>query len=71
MFGIHWSLDVIFREDKLRYRERIGAQNLSVIRKIILGALAKETTLKIGKEGKRLRAAVDPIYREKILKILF
>ena len=69
--NLHWTLDVIFREDKLRYRERTGAQNLSVIRKIILGALGRDKTLKCGKEGKRLRAAVDPTYREKILKNLF
>lgn len=69
--NLHWSLDVVFREDKSRYRERIGAQNLSIIRKIVLGAVTRETTLKCGKEGKRLRAAVDPLYREKILKNLF
>ena len=40
--GLHWSLDVVFREDKLTYRHRIGAQNLSIIRKIVLGALAKD-----------------------------
>lgn len=69
--NLHWTLDVIFREDKLRYRERIGAQNISIIRKVIVGALGRDKTLKCGKEGKRLRAAVDPKYREEILKNLF
>ena len=68
---LHWMLDVVFREDKLRYRERIGAQNLSTIRKIILGVLAQDKTLKCGREGKRLIASSDPKYRELILKSIF
>jgi hypothetical protein len=64
-------LDVIFREDKLRYRERVGAQNLATVRKMTLGALAKDKTLKCGKAGKRLAAATDPQYREVVLKNLF
>jgi predicted transposase YbfD/YdcC len=69
--SLHWTLDVTFREDKIRYRDRIGAQNLAAIRKITLGALAKDKILKCGKEGKRLVAATDPKYRESVLKILF
>jgi predicted transposase YbfD/YdcC len=69
--SLHWVLDVVFREDKLRYRERVGAQNLATVRKLVLGALARDTTLKCGKAGKRLTAATDPQYREAILKKLF
>lgn len=69
--GLHWVLDVIFREDKLRYRQRVGAQNLASIRKIALGVLAQGKTLRVGKAGKRLVAATDPSYREKILKQFF
>jgi predicted transposase YbfD/YdcC len=69
--GLHWALDVVFREDKLRYRERNGARNLSIIRKITLGALGRDKTLKCGKEGKRLAAATDSTYRENLLKNLF
>ncbi|NGX58847.1 MAG: hypothetical protein K940chlam3_01755 [Chlamydiae bacterium] len=38
---LHWSLDVIFREDHSKYRDRVGAQNLSAIRKMALGLLKK------------------------------
>lgn len=69
--SLHWVLDVIYREDKLRYRERNGAQNLSTIRKLTLGVLAKDKTLKCGKAGKRLIAATDPSYREVLLKHFF
>ena len=68
---LHWTLDVIFRKDKFRYRDRIGARNLAAIRKIVLGALAKDTTFKCGKAAKRLIAATSEEYREKILKNLF
>lgn len=68
--SLHWVLDVTFREDKLRYRDRIGAQNLATVRKIVLGALSRDKTLKCGKRNKRLMAATDPEYRKKILKLL-
>jgi len=69
--GLHWSLDVVFKEDKLRYRARNGASNLSTIRKITLGMLSRDKTAKCGREGKRLLAATDPVYRDKVLKNLF
>lgn len=69
--GLHWSLDVIFREDKLRYRHEVGARNLAIIRKITLGALSKNKTYKCGKAGRRIMAASDPVFREEILKNLF
>ena len=68
---LHYVLDVTFREDQARYRERIGAQNLAAIRKITHGVLSKDTKLKCGKQGKRLVAATDPQYREELLKKLF
>jgi predicted transposase YbfD/YdcC len=68
---LHWSLDVILREDKLRYRHAVGAQNLAAIRKIILGALGKDKSRKCGKANKRILAASDSLFREEILKNLF
>lgn len=66
--GLHWRLDVVFREDANRYRNRIGAQNLSVLRKITMGILIKDKSQKHGTSSKRLAAAVDQNYREKLLK---
>lgn len=67
--SLHWRLDVILREDYSRYRDRVGAQNLAVIRKITLGVLSKSPLKKkCGIASKRLAAATDPIYREKIIK---
>ena len=64
----HWKLDVVLREDNSRYRDRIGAQNLAVIRKVTLGMLSKDKTKKCGLATKRLVAAADVTYRESILK---
>lgn len=67
----HWYLDVVFRQDKSRYRNRIGARNLAVIRKIALNGLLREDSLKRGVATKQCAAACNPSYREKILKKLF
>ncbi|MGZ6330353.1 MAG: ISAs1 family transposase [Parachlamydiaceae bacterium] len=64
----HWKLDVVLREDSSRYRDRVGAQNLAVTRKVTLDILSKDKTRKCGIATKRLIAATDPIYRESILK---
>ena len=46
--GLHLSLDVIFEEDKHRYQDKIGAANLSLLRKVALAILSKDRTLKCG-----------------------
>jgi predicted transposase YbfD/YdcC len=66
--GLHWRLDVIFREDESRYRDEIGAQNLSLIRKIALSAISRDKMIKGGIQAKRLRAAASLTYRESVLK---
>lgn len=69
--GLHWGLDVVFREDKHAYRERRGATNLSAVRKFCMGLLSKEKTNKRSKSAKRLRALADPGYRELLFKTVF
>jgi predicted transposase YbfD/YdcC len=54
---LHWSLDVAFREDESRIRERHAAENFNVLRHIALGLLKSESTLKRGIKTKRLKAA--------------
>ena len=66
--GLHWRLDVIMKEDDNRYRDKNGAQNLAVIRKVTLSVLAKDTTRKGSIATKRLAAAVNPTYREDLIK---
>jgi predicted transposase YbfD/YdcC len=69
--GLHWSLDVIFKEDHHRYQDRIGAANLSLMRKIALAILSRDTTLKCGRAAKQMRAAVSSAFRDHLLKKCF
>lgn len=69
--GLHLSLDVIFDEDKHRYQDRVGAANLSLLRKVALSILTKDTSLKCGRASKQMRAATSSVYREHLLKNCF
>jgi len=68
--SLHWRLDVVFRQDHSRYRNRVGAHNLATIRKIGLNALCKETSLKGGLATKQCAAACNPEYRDKVVNSL-
>jgi predicted transposase YbfD/YdcC len=41
--NLHWSLDVIFREDASKVRKDHGPRNLAVIRKVILNLLRQDS----------------------------
>lgn len=69
--GLHLSLDIIFREDQHRYQDRIGAANLSLLRKVALGILSKDTSLKCGRAAKQMRAATSAAYRDHLFKNCF
>ncbi len=64
---LHWSLDISFREDESRIRERQAAENFTVLRHIALARLKNEKTLKRGIKTKRLKAGWDEKYRAKLL----
>jgi predicted transposase YbfD/YdcC len=65
--GLHWVLDIAFNEDQSRVRQGYAAENLAVIRHLVLNLLSQEKSLKVGKKNKRLRCAWDVDYREKVL----
>lgn len=64
---LHWVVDVTFREDKQRYKDKTMAQNLSCLRKIVFNILKKDSR-KTSLKSKRLRAASNLTYREEMLK---
>ena len=68
---LHWVLDVSFNEDSSRIRRSNGAENLSVIRHIVLNLLKLEKSCKKGLKAKRFKAALDTSYTEKVLKLIF
>ncbi len=64
---LHWSLDVVFHEDDSRIRTGHAPENMNLMRKIALNLLARESSAKIGKKGKRLKAGWDNDYLVKVL----
>ncbi len=68
--GLHWVLDIAFREDDCRVRKGYGDQNLAVLRHIALNLLKQERTAKCGVKNKRLRAGWDEDYLLKVLAAL-
>jgi predicted transposase YbfD/YdcC len=69
---LHWTLDVVFREDYARNRKDHSAANLAVLRKITLNLLRLETTEKLGKQKlslgrKRLYASYNPDFLLNVL----
>lgn len=67
--GLHWVLDVAFRDDAHRARVGNSPQNFAVLRHIALNLLKHETSLKVGIKAKRLRAAWSNAYLIKVLSI--
>ena len=64
---LHWQLDVTFQEDQCRVRKGHADANLSILRRTALSLLKNESTLKVGIKNKRLTAAWDEAYLEKVL----
>lgn len=67
---LHWSLDVIFREDDARIRKDNGPRNIALIRKIILNMLRQDTKWpKVSLRGRRKMAGWDDDERMRVLGI--
>jgi len=64
---LHWQLDVTFQEDQCRTRLGHADVNFSSLRRLALGLLKNESTLKLGVKNKRLAAAWDDDYLELVL----
>jgi predicted transposase YbfD/YdcC len=65
--GLHWQLDVTFREDDNRVQRRNGATNLALLRRMTLSMLRQHP----GKGSiacKRLAVALDTSFLEEILR---
>jgi predicted transposase YbfD/YdcC len=65
--SMHWQLDVTFGEDQCRTRKGRGDANFSILRRTALSLLKNEKTAKIGVKNKRLTAAWNDNYLEKVL----
>ena len=65
--GLHWRLDMSFREDESRMRNGHSAENFAVMRHVALNLLKKDKSVKLGVKNKRLRAGWDEYYLVKLL----
>jgi predicted transposase YbfD/YdcC len=65
--SLHWVLDVAFREDESRIRSGYASENFSLIRRLALNLLKRESSVKTGIKNKRLRAGWDEKYFWKVL----
>lgn len=60
--NLHWTMDVIFDEDRCRTRKDMSPRNLAAIRHAAFNILKADKT-KGSLPRKRLRACVDPCFR--------
>lgn len=65
--GLHWCLDVSFREDANRTRDANAGANLGAIRRVA-ASLLKQDGEKGSIKAKRLNAALDPNYLLRVLQ---
>lgn len=66
--GLHWWLDIGFREDDCRVRAAKSAENLATLRHIGLNLLKQEKSCKLGIKSKRKKAGWNETYLLKVLK---
>ena len=60
--GLHWVLDVTFREDDSRVRHRTAARNLAILRKIAINLMGRNRTPRISMRARRKQAAWNDEY---------
>jgi predicted transposase YbfD/YdcC len=65
--GVHWLLDVIFREDDSRVRDRPAARNLAILRKIAINLIGRGKTPRISIRARRKQAAWNGDYMLSLL----
>ncbi len=74
--GLHWVLDIVFREDRLRSKEKNGIHNLGLIRRFVM-FIMKLLKVYYNRSMKRIRAKIGRnLEREmpvilSVLKVLY
>src|SRR3954468_8306539 len=65
--GLHWVLDVTFREDDSRVRDRTAARNLAILRKVAINLISHHRTAQISMRARRKQAAWNDQYMLSLL----
>jgi predicted transposase YbfD/YdcC len=66
--SLHWTMDVVFREDDHRLSNRNGVQNMSAIRRLAVSILRQDKKTQLGAKNKRFKAALNPDYLLEVLE---
>jgi predicted transposase YbfD/YdcC len=64
---LHWHLDVTFKEDACRAREKNAPENLSTIRKLALQIISNQND-KLSLKKRQYKAALDINYMKKLIQ---
>ncbi|MDX9838918.1 MAG: ISAs1 family transposase [Azoarcus sp.] len=67
---LHWCLDVQFNEDQSRVRSGYAANNLAIVRHIVVNLLRLNTTRKASIKSKRMLAASVDEFRAELLGVM-
>ena len=65
--NLHWTLDMVFKEDNSLKKKGNSALNYNIIAKMALNIIERETESKNSKPKKRQLAALDDEFRSKLL----
>lgn len=65
--SLHWFLDVTFREDQSRVRDRNAAANLAILRRLAISKYEQDKTPKRSRRRKRLLAGWSDDYLQMLL----
>ena len=66
---LHWILDVNFHEDYARNRTNHSAENMAILRHMVLNLIKKENASKTSFRGKRLKASWNDNYILQLLSL--
>lgn len=67
--GLHWTIDMAFREDDSRIRTGQAPANMAVLRHIALNLIRGDKTRKLGVKASRLLAALDSQYLGRLVGV--
>ncbi|MFN0293265.1 ISAs1 family transposase [Pedobacter helvus] len=65
--NLHWTLDMLFKEDNSLKKKGNSPLNYNIIAKMALNIIERETESKSSKPQKRKRAALDDEFRSKLI----
>jgi len=65
--GVHWVLDVTFKVDDSRERDRTVARNLALLCMIAVNIVARDRASKVSMRAKRKKAARNGAYMLQLL----